>query len=380
MKKALKLVGSFIIGAVGGFLLATIGVLLFTDIDLAHFLHSLKDTTLSLKGIGVGVFSLSAVIVSLVIHIFIHELGHLICGIATGYRFVSFRIFNIAFIKKEGKLCTKRFSIAGTGGQCLLAPPDRPTEEIPTAIYNLGGVLANIVASLVALPLLFIIENPLICTGITLFIIIGAAIALLNGIPMRIGGIGNDGYNMLLLHKNRYNKELLMLQLKANALAQEGVRPKDMPTEWFQSDREMDYGNTFQIYTILLKAARMLDKYEWESAHILLAEAYEHKKEIMQLYANEIACELLFTSLITGREESVQELYTPELATYINTYRKVMSSKERLLCAIALYKEKETEKAHKIYQNLLKSKDNYLMLGEVASDIAIMEKILNHHI
>ena len=249
-----------------------------------------------------------------------------------------------------------------------------------SAIYNLGGVLANIAASLVALPLLFIIENPLICTGITLFIIIGAAIALLNGIPMRIGGIGNDGYNMLLLHKNKYNKELLMLQLKANALAQEGVRPKDMPTEWFQSDREMDYGNTFQIYTILLKAARMLDKYEWESAHILLAETYEHKKEIMQLYANEIACELLFTSLITGREKSVQELYTPELATYINTYRKVMSSKERLLCAIALYKEKETEKAHKIYQNLLKSKDNYLMQGEVASDIAIMEKILNHHI
>ena len=42
----------------------------------------------------------------------IHEAGHLVFGLATGYRFVSFRVFSWMWIKKDGKLHFKRMSLA----------------------------------------------------------------------------------------------------------------------------------------------------------------------------------------------------------------------------------------------------------------------------
>lgn len=92
-------------------------------------------------GFGILIFVLSIAIL-----IPLHEAGHLVCGLLSGYKFVSFRIFNLTFIKSDGKIKIKRYSIAGTGGQCLLTPPDLPIERIPTGWYNFGGVLFNIIA------------------------------------------------------------------------------------------------------------------------------------------------------------------------------------------------------------------------------------------
>lgn len=50
------------------------------------------------------------------LQIIIHEAGHLIFGLLSGYRFCSFRIGSLMWIKKEGKLQLKRYSIAGTAG------------------------------------------------------------------------------------------------------------------------------------------------------------------------------------------------------------------------------------------------------------------------
>lgn len=59
-------------------------------------------------------------LVSFFIVLIIHEGGHLIMGLITGYNFVSFRIGSFTIIKENGKLVSKKFNIAGTGGQCTL--------------------------------------------------------------------------------------------------------------------------------------------------------------------------------------------------------------------------------------------------------------------
>ena len=42
---------------------------------------------------------------TLPIQLILHEMGHLIFGLFTGYRFCSFRVFSFAILKKDGKLC-----------------------------------------------------------------------------------------------------------------------------------------------------------------------------------------------------------------------------------------------------------------------------------
>lgn len=41
------------------------------------------------------------------LHIIIHEAGHMIFGLLTGYRFLSFRIMNFIWIKDNGKIKLK---------------------------------------------------------------------------------------------------------------------------------------------------------------------------------------------------------------------------------------------------------------------------------
>ena len=80
----------------------------------------------------------------------LHEGGHLVCGLLTGYRFVSFRIGSWMVQRENGRLRFHRYTLAGTAGQCLLAPPELTNGKMPYKLYNLGGVLANLLAAALA--------------------------------------------------------------------------------------------------------------------------------------------------------------------------------------------------------------------------------------
>ena len=54
----------------------------------------------------------------------------------------------------------------------------------------------------------------------------------------------------------------------------------------------------------------------------------------------------------------------------------MMSSKQRLLCALALYWENQPEQAKEIYEKVARKQDKYLLQGEVNSDLDIMETML----
>jgi len=375
MKAILKLFAGLLIGIFAGLIIAAVIIVLFSDTTLSEFISKLHSSDI-LELTGAAMIGMASFLMSLAILISVHEAGHLVCGLLTGYKFVSFRIFNMTFINVDGKLRMKRFSIAGTGGQCLLTPPDLPLEQIPTAWYNAGGVSANILLLLIALPLLWLDLNPFLFEAVIIFCLTDAAVIILNGIPMKLGGIGNDGYNMLYLRHNPLSKMALILQLRSNALIQEGMRPKDMPDDWFEWKTDIDYKNPLEVSIPLMYASRLMDEMKWEPAYAKFEELYSHRSEIIQLYVNEIACELAFCAMMTGHIERAEELLDVKLRKYIDTYRKVMSSKQRLLCAVALYLENDRDKAIGIYNSIESSKDKYLLQGEVESDLAIMRKIL----
>ena len=193
---------------------------------------------------------------------------------------------------------------------------------------------------------------------------------------MKMGGIGNDADNMRLLLKDSKSKQALVTQLRINALVQEGMRPKDMPAEWFSQTEDINYKDALQVTIALMSASRLLDCEEWEAAYNAFEKIMSHRHEVIGLLIKENACELLFTALVTKRTARAEELYTDELDTYIRQYKDVTSSKQRLLCALALYRDKDTAKAKEIYEATCQRKNKYLMQGEVSSDIALMKSIL----
>lgn len=376
MKKVLELAAGLLVGIILGFLIAGIGVVVFTDTTVAEFIDNMLKTSLDTRLPAAIAVTVVAGVVSFAISVPLHEAGHLLCGLLTGYRFVSFRIFNFTFIRTDGRLKVKRYAVAGTAGQCLLLPPDKSLEQIPTGWYNLGGVLANMLAVAVMIPLLFVDLHPLAVVAVVIFIIVNVFMLLLNGVPMCIGGIGNDGYNMLLLRRSSVSKQGFVSQLRSNAMIQAGVRPKDMPREWFVTEGEIDYGNALEASLIVMQASILVDEGKNGEALAAFEALYAHRDSLIQLYVNEIKCELVYLMLLEGRKEDAAALLDKELRKYIDQYRKVMSSKQRVLCAEALLLNNDREGATAIYDSLDSHSNDYLLQGEVKSDLALMKAML----
>ena len=89
--------------------------------------------------------------------------------------------------------------------------------------------------------------------------ICGFFLALMNGIPLKMSGITNDAYNLILMHRDLNTRKYLALQLAVNAEVQKGVRLKDMPDEWFPNDEVTDYRNIMQVAVKLLYISRYVD-------------------------------------------------------------------------------------------------------------------------
>lgn len=95
-----------------------------------------------------------------ILHVILHEAGHLLCGLATGYRMLSFRIFKYTWVHDTHGWHGKKYHVAGTLGQCIMVPTDRITDHnIPYFWYNLGGVLMNLIVAATAGILLCIVET-----------------------------------------------------------------------------------------------------------------------------------------------------------------------------------------------------------------------------
>lgn len=89
----------------------------------------------------------------------IHELGHLVFGLISKYKFLSFRIGSLTLIKIDGKYKLKSMKIAGTAGQCLLIPPEVEPNKLPITLYLLGGGLFNLISSGIAFGLYILLPK-----------------------------------------------------------------------------------------------------------------------------------------------------------------------------------------------------------------------------
>lgn len=377
--KSLKIILKFLllllVGMIAGLLIGGCIAVLFTDASFKDYIEKFASIGF-IEVAGAFFVGVAGLVVSVGVLVPLHEVGHLVCGLLSGYRFVSFRIFNLTFLREDGHIRVKRFAVAGTGGQCLLCPPDRPLADIPSAWYNMGGVLANILALLAVLPLLWADVDPFVSEFVFMFVIVDLFLIITNGIPMTINGFGNDAYNMRLLRRSELSKRGMVVQLRSNAMIQAGVRPRDMPAEWFVADGDVDYHNPLEACIPIMAASRLTDMERWEDAYVAFSDLYGRRDVIMPLYVKEIACELAYAAMITGRIGEARALLDDDLMKYVHTYSKVMSSKLRLLCAVELYINDDRVAAVAIYEHLHADSGRYLLQGEVRSDLDLMKSML----
>ncbi len=174
---------------------------------------------------------LVAFLVSVWLHILIHEAGHAVAGLAGGLRAVAFGVGPLRLERTAtGWQLRWGGGTAGIGGFALLLPPaDRVPRRREQALYLLGGPLSNLV---VAVPALLLAgaapAGPWALFGYA-FGTVGLILGVVNLVPFKTAGWLSDGAHLLLLHRD---PESAMDGLRVQQLIQvsmDGHRPRDWP-------------------------------------------------------------------------------------------------------------------------------------------------------
>lgn len=321
------------------------------------------------------VWMIVCIYLAMLLEIIIHEGGHFIFGKISGYRFIFFRIGSLMLLKNKGKYQLKKFKIAGTGGQCLMIPPMSDSPDFPYLLYNFGGALANMIAAVISLLLNSQFTNPWVSLLLSLNFMIGIGFALINGIPMKLAGVSNDGYNVLNLGKDPMARKSFGVQLTLNGLLADGMRLRDMPEEWFEFSPETDLSNHLNCSTGVIRFSYLNDLHRFEEAREL-AEQLLTAPGCLEIYKNELRCELLFYELIGAcREEVIKELYTKQLHKYIKVSLSSSIAKRRLMYAYELLANRNEQEAAKQLKAFEATTKSYPYTGEIESERELIDLI-----
>lgn len=282
------------------------------------------------------------------IHIALHEVGHLIFGLLTGYKFSSYRIGNFMWLRDGDAIRFRRLTITGTGGQCLMIPPDSADGDIPYRAYNLGGSIVNLIFGApifaVLLPLCRTAVHPaIIC--LMLFGNIGVTLALMNGLPMNMGGMDNDGMNAVSLGKNSAARRAFYTQMKANEQLSRGIRLKDMPDELFVMPSAAEMQNPLSAAIAVFIASRMIDAQSFTEADTLIAKILSGNNAVAGIHRNLLVCERVYCELISeNRSQTIDAFLVPQQLKFMRAMRR-FPSVIRTEYAIALLHKRDEARA-----------------------------------
>ncbi|MDF2589815.1 MAG: hypothetical protein K0S41_3656 [Anaerocolumna sp.] len=269
------------------------------------------------------------VFIAMNLQIIIHEAGHLLFGLMTGYRFSSFRVGSFMWIKVDGTIKLRRHSLLGTGGQCLLIPPKMTDEKYPYVLYNLGGCISNMISAfLFAIFSILINDNSVLSTLFMMLSIIGLMIALMNGIPIQLKMINNDGSNLLSINKDKESLRSFWIQLKINSQIALGTRLKDMPDGWFTIPSEESMKNSITASIGVLACNRMMDQMKFNEANQTLEKLLQQNTGIIGLHRNMMMVDRIYCELIA---ENRPEVLDSMLDKQQKKFMKVMKNHPSVL-------------------------------------------------
>ena len=311
---------------------------------------------------------------ALLVQTILHEAGHLIAGLLSGYTFSSFRIGSFMWVKEHGKIKFRRLSVAGTGGQCLMNPPDLVDGKIPVVLYNLGGPLINLSTVPVFVALYFLFrDNPFLSSIFLMLYMTGLIYALINGIPLKTGFINNDGYNALELSKSPEALRSFWMQMKVNEQLSRGVRLKNMPQEWFVLPDESHMENSMVAAMAVFYENRRLDELAFEEVVPLIDRLLAMKSSIVPIHRDLLICDRIYCELIGENDKAViDRLYTKELTKFMKQMR-TFPSVIRTQYAYALFYEHDAEKAAALKTQFEKCAKKHPYAADIESEQELLD-------
>lgn len=378
-------------------------------ISVVQFIETMNGDFLTTLIAVIAVF-----FASMLLSTIIHEGGHLVGGLLSGYKFACFRIFALSIRQsKDGKVRMGIIRTPGMGGQCLMSPPELKDGKMPFRLYHAGGFLMNLLFGAVFVIAAVLLSRQTQAVGGVLgaqfgeslpisagrafavmfcqvMAIANIASALLNGIPLKTNLISNDGQNMIDLSRSADALRRHHADMKIAAGIWQGERLKDMPDEWFScpSDEElrengMDAGTAVMYYSRLMDEAGENEQ-RMQQARALSDRLLSGGVQLAGLHRAVLRMDRAFMEMIEDtpleyvRREKIAEWLDAPTRQIMKAMKKGMTV-QRIEYAQALLIEKDEQKAQKIKAKFDKAARRYPVLTDVESEKSLIALVDRTH-
>lgn len=309
---------------------------------------------------------------SLYAQILLHESGHLVAGLLSGYRFSSFRIGSVMLLKTKSGLHFKRLQLSGTAGQCLMSPPDLQDGKYPFVLYNLGGVLMNLLTAAICIILLLVTENPYATAVFVFLAAMGLISAVMNGVPMSTALVTNDGYNALHLGKDATAAKSLWVQLQVNALQTEGQRIGTMDESWFDVPQDADVQNAMVTALLVFGENRSMDLHDFAKAREQIDFLLSDRCKVVGVYKNLLLLDLLYLDILQG-DADVSVLQDKALKSFMKSMKN-FPTVIRTRYAVAVYTGDEKAQAQAL-RDFEACKKSYPAEADICAEAELMQLV-----
>lgn len=180
----------------------------------SHLDRVLTDEMID-EGIPMLIHGIIAFLFYAIVHytsIILHEVGHLIFGLKSKLKFISFNIRGFSIVKKNKKLCVEKRSLTkDIGGYCNMQFLDSVKySNKDVVLYFYGGIIINIVLALLFLFVFLLCANEYIKLLSLLYVIYNFYLGIYNSIPYsNFVGVSTDMKHIVnYLHDSEYIKKI----------------------------------------------------------------------------------------------------------------------------------------------------------------------------
>lgn len=308
-------------------------------------------------------------VLSFIIHIVVHEAGHMIAAMARGWKFLSFMIMGIVLNRRNGRLHLSRFSMAGAAGQCLMLPPENGDTPFGIALYNAGGVLANLLITVIASVIMFMpsAHHSLVTTVFLLcIIIVGLYLIIMNGIPHKLAGLPNDGLNMLSLRNDKFATMVFLRSMRLIGYLMQDDTSRLEAMTYMCDDRDINFSNPIHVMALSSDLSLAMLRMDFGKANAIMQRAEPHMSRMITIYRNELTLERIYLTLIRPHyPEDINRLLDKSISKYLQVQSVFRPSALRVQYALAAIHEADSSKAEKIYERFQRVSRKYYLQGEI---------------
>lgn len=253
---------------------------------------------------------LSLIYLAFFVNVCLHETGHLIFGLLTGYRFSSIRFGSFMLVKSGEKVKPKRMSVPGTLGQCLMRPPAGSGCDFPTTLYNLGGIFVNgiVVCGCLIWYALLPEKDGLGSIVPMAFVLTGLTMIVTNGVPFR--EMSTDGANALLLKRDGNARRAFRNSLEiVNALADDRSA-EELPEELFPHDEGTPLDNPLVTGQATSRMGWLIQRKRFREAYEFGSRILEKAESIHELHELLFRLEMIYLKIVEYNDfEEAKSLY-----------------------------------------------------------------------